>query len=246
MGTKTQLRTLYEYRQRLLQISDCSSATLQMRDERLNSVESEITQLEAFAQGLQNAVETLNTLQAVRQWQQQFLRQVERFQDTPFHENLEVANERVRHIQELFDDLEAISRKLPSNFQEAAPTVKKLDQILNQADPWFSPTQKQLITQTRQGIDQYVQQKMAEAHQGYLTLEADIGKGNFSQVAEKLKSPPPFFPQNDKPKLITLSKRVQQRMDEDVVVWIETQFRQITDLAIRQQCLDRLKKILEE
>ena len=78
------------------------------------------------------------------------------------------------------------------------------------------------------------------------TLNADFGKGAVSQVAGKLKSPPAFFPENDKPKLTELIKRVQQRMDEDVVVRIETQFRQITDPAIRQQCLNRLKQILDE
>ena len=166
--------------------------------------------------------------------------------DTPFQENLDLANERVRHIQELFDDLEAVSRKSPSNFQEAATAFKKLDQILSQADPWFGPSQKNLIVQARQGIDQYVQQKMAEARQWFLTLNADFGKGEVSQVAEKLKSTPAFFPENDKPKLTELVKKVQQRMDEDVVLRIETQFRQITDPTIWHQCIDRLNQILEE
>lgn len=246
MDPRSQLKTLYEHRQRLQQIGECSPVTMQMCNERSNMIESEIAQLEAFAQGMQTASENLKTSQAVNDWQQQFLRQVVRFQDTPFQENLEVANERVRHIQELLDDLGMISRRLPTNFQEATADFKKLDRMLGQADQWFGPAQKQLIIQARQSINQYVQQKMAEANQWYLSLDADFGKGAVSQVAEKLKSPPAFFPENDKPKLTDLVKKVQQRMDEDVVVRIETQFRQITDHAIQQQCLNRLKQILEE
>ena len=199
-----------------------------------------------FAQGLQASVESLNTSQAARQWQQQFLRQIERFQDTPYQEGLESANERVRHIQAIIEDLEMNTRKSPANFQEAAGIVKKLDQILSQEDAWIGPAQKQLIIDARQTVDQYVRQKMAEAHQWYLALEADFGRGAIAQVAEKLKTPQPFFPENDRSKLDDLVNRVQQRMDEDVVVRIETQFRQITDRTKRQQCLNRLNQILEE
>ena len=84
MDNKSQLKTLYEYRQRLHQISDCLPATLQLRDERLNLLESEIGQLELFAQGMQTASEDLNTPQAAKDWHQQLLRQIERFQGYSF------------------------------------------------------------------------------------------------------------------------------------------------------------------
>lgn len=245
MDTNVHLKTLYEHRQRLQQINDCSPATLEMRDQRLSLIEGEITQLETFALGLQSGLENLIDPSSIREWQNRFLRQIERFQDTPFQEDLEAANKKVRHIQELMEDLETILRKPPSNFQEAAASIKKCDQILSQTDTWVSPLQKQLITQTRQDIDKHVRQKMAEARQWYLALEADFNKGEIAQIVERIKTQPAFFPEGDKPKLNDLAKRVQRRMDEDVVSRIEAQFRQIKDPAIQQQCLNRLKQILD-
>jgi hypothetical protein len=246
MDTKAQLKTLYEYRQRLRDIDGCSPDTLKLRDDHLDLVKREIDQLESFAQGLQSATENLITAQDVRQWQQQFLRQIDRFQDTPYQEDLESANEKVSQIQTLIEELETVTRRSPINFQEAVSIVKRLDQILERAEPWAGSAQKQLIVDARLAVDHSVRQKMSEAHQWYLALEADFSKGAIVQVAEKLKSPPPFLPETDKPKLTDLANRVQRRIDEDVIVRIEAQFRQITDRTLRKQCLDRLRQIMDE
>jgi len=246
MDIKAQLKTLYEYRQRLREIDSCSPGTLKLRDERLSLVEGEINQLETFAQGLQSATKNLINAQDIRQWQQQFLRQIDRFQGTSYQKDLESADEKVRRIQTLIEELETVTRRLPTNFQEAASIIKKLDQILERAEPWAGSAQKQLIVDARQAVDHYVRQKMSEAYQWYLGLEGDFSKGAIVQVAEKLKSPPPFFPETDKSKLTDLANRVQRRMDEDVIVRIEAQFRQITDRTLQKQCLDRLRQIMDE
>jgi len=246
MDTKAQLKTLYEYRQRLREMSGCSLDTLKLRDERLSLVEGEINQLETFAQGLQSAAGNLNTVQDIRQWQQQFLRQIDRFQETSYQKDLESANELVGRIQTLIEEVETFTRRVPANFQEASSMVRGLDQILERAEPWAGSAQKQLIINARQAVDQYVRQKMSEAHQWYLALEVDFGKGAIVQVAEKLKSQPSFLPETDKSKLADLVDRLQRRMDEDVIMRIEAQFRQITDRTLRQQCIDRLNQIMDE
>jgi hypothetical protein len=246
MDSKAQLKTLYEYRQRLQKISDCSSATLQLRDERLYKIENEIIQLESFAQSLQDGIECLNTFKAVDAWQNSFLRQIERFQDTTFHEELEMASKRVHQILEIFKELELISGKASSNFQEATAYVNKILEIQDSAKSWLGSEQKQLIDRVLQGVNQHVQQKVAEARQWLLTLTSDFEKGAFVKVTEKIKLPPEFFPESERLKLTELTIRVQQKMDQDVVTRIEMQFREITDPSTRQACLNRLKQIFDE
>lgn len=246
MDTKNQLKLLYEYRQRLKQIKGCSSATMQLCSEQLRMIESEIAQLETFAQSMQIAIDNLTTIKAVSDWQQQFLRQVERFQGTQLQKPLEVANERVGHIQELLIELDDIIKKTPADFQEASAIFKKLKQLSNQNSDLFSSDQQRLIIQAQQSLDKKVQNRMAEARQWYQKLEADFNNDRVPDVANNIKKVPPFFPESDKAKLIALETRVQQRLDEDIVVRIETQFRQITDKEIRKQCFNRLKQILDE
>lgn len=124
--------------------------------------------------------------------------------------------------------------------------VRRLDQILERAEPWAGSAQKQLIINARQAVDQYVRQKMNEAHQWYLALEDDFSKGAIVRVAEKLKSQPSFLQETDKSKLADLADRLQRQMDKDIIMQIEAQFRQITDRTLRQQCIDRLRQIMDE
>ncbi len=246
MDPKAQLKTLYEYRQRLREMSGCSLDTLKLRDVRLDLIEREINQLETFAQGLQSAAGNLNTVQDIRHWQQQFLRQIDRFQETSYQKDLESANDLVDRIQTLIEEVETFARRVPTNFQEASSMVRRLDQILERAEPWAGSAQKQLIINARQAVDQYVRQKMNEAHQWYLALEDDFSKGAIVRVAEKLKSQPSFLQETDKSKLADLADRLQRQMDKDIIMQIEAQFRQITDRTLRQQCIDRLRQIMDE
>ena len=74
----------------------------------------------------------------------------------------------------------------------------------------------------------------------------EFNSGSVSKIIELIKNPHPFLPETDKPKLTELQKQIQQRLDEDVITRIETQFRQINDREKRSQCLRQLQKIIDE
>ena len=246
MNPNAQLIALYEYRMRLQRIEKYSTVTLHLKQERLDAIEDEINQLESFAKGLMSSAEELKTLADTTKWQQQYLRQINRYQGTPFQKDLDAANERVQHFEEIFDQIETISKNFPATPEEASSALMKLDAINNQSEAWVSEVQKQSIIRVKKEIDQYIQRKEIEGHKWLLTLEADFGKGEVPKVFEKLKMLPAFLSRADKVTLETLQKQVQKQIDTNVVARIETQFRQITDPAIREQCIEHLQKILHE
>ncbi len=246
MDAKAQLITLYEYLERLKAMDGYSTGTMQMCKERWEAIEREITQLEVFATGLIGAAEGLESLTQINSWQNQYLRQLSRYAETQFHHDLETSGERVRHIQVFIEELDPVARRFPANYQEAVLVINKLDQMYAIPNNWLGAVHKQLVIETKEKIVAHVQEQVNQARRWYTTLEDDFGNGVISKVVEKIKNPHPFLPDIDKPKLDTLQKRIQQRLDDDVVTRIETQFRQITDPAICRQCLTLLQQIMDE
>jgi hypothetical protein len=246
MDIKANLVTLYEYRDRLKAMKGYSPTTMQVCTDRLGALEREIVQLEAFATGLIEAAQGLDNLPAVNNWQNQYLRQLNRYADTQYHHDLETAEERVRHVRVFLEELDQVTRRLPTNYHEANNVINKLDKMYDIRDDWLGPMHKQLVSDTRKRIVGYVQEQVIQARRWYSGLEDEFEKGGVANVIEKSKNPHPFFPDVDKPKLEDLQKRIQQRLDDDVITRIETQFRQINDKGKCDQCLTRLQHIMVE
>ena len=113
MDIKAYLSSLYAYRERLKTIEGYSPATMEVCTNRLVAIEQEVGQLEAFAVGIIDSAQGLDTLTAVDDWQSKCLRQLNRYEGTKFHQDLESADECVRHIRAFLEELNHLTRQIP-------------------------------------------------------------------------------------------------------------------------------------
>jgi hypothetical protein len=65
------------------------------------------------------------------------------------------------------------------------------------------------------------------------------------ELAQKLKSPPPFLPEDSKPLLLELVQETNRRIDDDEILQVEMHFRKIADLPKRLECLNRLSTLID-
>jgi len=95
MSRRMPIMTLYAFIQRLEEIQGFSQATMNLRDQRRRELINEVEQLEQIASVLKDGVAEIDTLQAAQEWQTTCLRNLDRFEGSPFQSELETAQDRV-------------------------------------------------------------------------------------------------------------------------------------------------------
>jgi len=247
MDSKSNLQNLYGYRDRLQQIKDISEATNTLLKERARLIQQEIISLEDFASNLKGAIQRIDTLDAVNEWQRTFNRSYDRFIGTQFQSDLDKAERQVQRLQEFFQTLNAISKRNPTSPEEAHSLVKEMDAAKSSLKDPLSQSQLSVFDKARQRIENLVQREILNAKQWYRDVETQYKQGvSLQAVRESLQTPPAFLLNEERDQLVILRQEVQQKLEQDIVSLIEAKFLEIKDPAKRQLCLERLQKILRE
>lgn len=247
MDTRSGLKTLYSYRDRLQQIKGASEATMFQRNERLRLIEQEINNLEQFAKQLSGAIARIDMQDALTDWQRQLFRNYDRYVDTPYQSELDEADRKGKHLLEYLQTLNTISRRTPTSPEDAFSVIRELDTLINSSKNGLSQVQLSLVEKSKQRIENLVQKQINDAKNWYRTVEVQYNQGSsLHSVRECLLTPPSFLPGDERTRLELLKQEVEQRLEQDIIGQIEARFRQIKDPEKRAQCIERLQKILED
>ena len=246
MDKRSNLKILYEYQERLIQIKDTSQTITDLRKDRLLLIQQEIFDLEQFVQQLTDAIERIDSIDAANEWQRTFNRSYERFVDTSYQVDLDNSEKHVQRLQEFFRALNVISSRNPTNPEEAHKLVRDLDAIRSSLKDSLSQPQQTVFDKSKQRIENHVQKEIQTAKLWYRNVETEYKQGSSLQaVRECLQKPPAFLLGDEKSRLDLLRQEVQQKLEQDIVSSIEAQFLEIKDPAKRRLCLEKLQKIIE-
>lgn len=247
MDTKAGLQVLYQHRDRLKEIKSNSSTTISQRDARMRQIEQEISNLEDYCKKLVDAVERIDTLEMVKEWQRNLYQNFNRYASTSFEAQLHQAEKRVHQLEELFQAINAITRRTPADLYEARSLVNELEELKKDYHQHLGDSQLAVIDMAKGKVDGYIQGRVQEAKKWYENVVSKYRQGtSLLDIRDSIKMMPPFLMGDEKAALESLRVEVARRLEEDTVILIESKFRELGDPAKRRLCLERLQKIMDE
>jgi hypothetical protein len=122
-----------------------------------------------------------------------------------------------------------------------------LNDLCDQGRSTLTPEQVAVASRVVEDVERAVREH-GEVARGWLAERELVllSGGKLDELATALSSPPPFLPDDEQPRLAALIGETRQRIDDDQVLQVVAHFKLITDPVKRSECLDRLRKLVEE
>ena len=178
-------------------------------------------------------------------------RLLSRYEDSEYADTVRKHLEILGQLRSFFEQVERLPSR-PSKPEDVALFDDQVKAIREQYASVLSETQMNFLKQAEQRYLEAVKQKESAAIQQLNQMQQHIrNNGNLdsravSQLQTQLASPPEFLPDSHLSLLADLRNSLQQQLDENALLQIETAFRKIADQDRRQECIERLSEILHE
>jgi hypothetical protein len=241
------LNKLYEYRQCLNEVSDCTKTTLDARDGKLEQVEAEIARLEREIEALRGQVREGVDSKSLRRAHESALRVADRYKQTDYETDLDHLLSQLSALTTFLTAIEELRNK-PIATPDAAQEI--LTEIHGLESKWASELgekQQSVLEDARTLLLEQVEAKQAEASSWIGKLEVLASReADLSSMIVQLRNPPIFLPEGELARLDALRSTLEERLAQDLVMQIETRFRELPDDATRLRCLAQLQKIVSE
>jgi antitoxin (DNA-binding transcriptional repressor) of toxin-antitoxin stability system len=246
MASSAALKDLYKYRDRLQALTDLSPVTARLRDEKLNQISTRIQQYEQIAAELLAAVGQAIQLSDVSQQKSLLLRNIGQLEGTQFYQPLLDLQKRIEYLEAFFErlrDTGSLPQRTPN---ELDAIESQLDTIEAEMSSWLGQAQKGVLEKKRTEIRYLRHQKAQEARDWLDNLERRYERGDLGSLLHEIETlQPPFLQSDDRVRLEQFKQLLQQRMNNDTVLQIESLFRKITDVDTRRRCLERLQELVD-
>jgi len=246
MALSAALVDLYAYRERLTALTDLSSQTAKLRDDKLNQISGRIKRHEQTVVELPQAVDRVVQLSDVRQQRNLLLSVLGQLQGTQFYQTMLDLQKRIEQLEGFFEALRDVDL-LPRNTPDAlSDRDVRLVAIETEYSAQLSPIQLALLSKKRAEIEDYRRQETRQARVWLADLEQRHKAGESPEsLLRRSKGRSAFLPPEDIIYLEQLSQLWQQRLDESVLLQIESLFQKIAESEIRRQCVQRLQALLD-
>lgn len=245
MDPKNSLETLYLYQARLQEITSESSLTSKSKAEKARIIKTEISQLELYCNQLIEAVDNLDSLDAIEDWQQRFYKSANRIMGTSLHKNLEQSGRSVQKLKDCFQQMDTIYKRSVQSPEESTKSIKELMKLQDSFQ--LSEQQKGVINKLINNIKTQTAHEIDKARNWYEEVEYKYHHGtDLLWVNEKLSNPPIYLIGEDYERLKELRSQVKGKMEQDLILQIESIFRKIKDPGLRRQCIEKLETIVSE
>ncbi len=246
MAASAGLADLYRYQARLAEFKNLSTKTDDLRHQKIQQIQNRIQQFEQLAQALPQALESADSLVAVRQQKDILLRNLEQTRETPLYDSFTALQQRIESLEAFFEQLQAISN-MPRNTPEDLAAIRdKISALGVQFADSLSPTQANLLAQKSNEIAAIRQQQIQQAHQWLISLANRYEAGEKpNELLRLAQNPPAFLSEEDRSQLERVIQILQKKVEEDHLLKIETLFKELTPES-RRACLKRLRDLMGE
>lgn len=240
------LQTLHGLRAQLDEMGALPPRAEAARREKSNAISREVEALETYADGLEVELSRLDRGDDIQAWRDKQLRVCSRYEGTLYQTLFDRLDRRAKVIQSALTRLSSIQGRWSSP-QEAQKALSDLEEMQTEFAAELSETQEAAIGSTKTKIERYMQDRRTAAEEQLARLEAQVSSGmGLDRLKAEMSSPPAFLSEDCLARWHQLQDHLQQRLDRDVIVRIESEFRQISDLKKRAECVAHLQRILAE
>jgi hypothetical protein len=223
-----------------------TEAVQRLVQEKLAVLRHEVERLKEIKATLPNRLDDVRDFGSLEEIKSDILRNASIFDGTEDAAELQEFLKRCQQLRVFIEALEEIRHAVIHTPVDAIQNIERLTSLSRECAPHLSVVQVGLTSDAIAKIDTEME-KQAQAAVDWLRecKKGIVDGGDVLELAQKLKSPPPFLPEDSKPLLLELVQETNRRIDDDEILQVEMHFRKIADLPKRLECLNRLSTLID-
>ncbi|MDW8227248.1 MAG: hypothetical protein RMJ60_05565 [Anaerolineales bacterium] len=246
MAASAGLADLYRYQERLAEFRNLSPQTDKLCRDKASEIEKRIRELEQLAKELSQAIETVDSLDVLRQKHNLLLRNLDQTQGTPLHQVLTQFKERCEQLEDFFERLRELDNRPINSPQDLNSLEEQVMTIESVCGSWLNPAQAGLLARKKEQFANIRQKRYEESHRWLADLENRYRAGTKPhELLQSARMHPAFLSAEDESRLALLVQTLQRAVQEDDLLKIEALFRELTPEA-RRTCLQRLMALVDK
>ena len=254
MTAKADLMKLYEYQEMLQGIDTGSQSLLSLRNQKMDAIQSAISQLENFANATIETYQEVDQADAEKLYEG-ILTRLSKYSGTEYEDSLNQALEYLRQLTSFFGELQK-SQNQPLNTPDDVIAVRsQINQICTQYSEKISTAHLAVMEKAQNDLEYRVKSKYENTARKIAELESEISSIPASQIRNKLSYITGFITPEMQAQIDKLNAGLQEKETQetiarlekeaqDVIGRIEVLFKAIKDPKKRQECIERLQKNL--
>jgi hypothetical protein len=247
ISSSASLSELMEKVKHLYHLSGYSADVMALRDQKMGQLNNEIERLNTRLQSLDVSIDSADTIQKVDVLRDELLQATIRYRDSDYQEVVENAVKRLTRLQEFLratEEINRISFQSLVDVERAQTRVGETRQIFAEV---LGTSHLAILDRARTDFEKQVSAEQEKALSWLRRCREEVQNGqNALGILRKLDNPPDFLPSERMPEVKQLRLEVQERLDNDAILRIETTFREITDPERQRECLQRLTRLMEQ
>jgi len=243
MTSHTNLVTLYEYREILQEIKDGSESLIKSRQQKLDEINRAISELETFASTVTEIVTDIKP-QDINSLQERILRYSSRYIGSKYEEVLKKAGKYLSLLRDYIQEINSHKKFNFSTTDEVEEIKTQVNQIRDKYATLLSKNHLAIADQLLAEIDYEVSRLISSTEKWLLSIEGLIETLKFNDAASQLKQSGSFHTPEIDARLDAIQLRISEQEERDIIVKIENLFRSISDPLKREECINRLKKLI--
>lgn len=241
------IKALYEFCEKWEKQSGLSKETQRFRDAQVRAAKQEIDRVENVIENLEKDIEQIGSKQALEILGRSLPLLAHRVEGTALSKKLAKPTSIIESLGEFFDELWKIDNTTFATEEDVHSLKARLKDLSKRYSKVLSDKQKRAIEKSEQSIENRVRDYEQQAILLVGEYEKTFAKGaRIVELRTQMERPIPFLPEKARKQLITLTEKIDKKLDEDVILQIEHSFKKIKDKDVRQKCIKRLIEIEKE
>lgn len=243
MTSHTNLVILYEYREKLQEIRDGSESLNKSRQQKLDEINRAISELETFASNVTEVITDIKP-QDINSLQERIFRYSSRYIGSKYEEILKKAGKYLTLFCDYIQEINLYKKFNFSTTDEVEEIKTQVNQIRDKYATLLSKNHLAVADQLLVEIDYEVSRLISSTEKWLLSIEGLIETSKFNDAASQLKQSRSFHTPEIDARLDTIKLRILEQEEQDILAKIENLFISITNLQKREECINRLKKLI--
>jgi hypothetical protein len=241
------LKSLYDFCEKWKKQTGLSKETQKLRDAQIRAAEQEIDRVESDVDDLEKDIERIDSKHALDILNKSLLLLAHRVDGTALSKKLVKPMDTIESLGQFFEELWKVDNTVIATEEIAQALRARLNDVSRRYSKLLSDKQKQAIENSGQSIEKRIREYEQQASLLVDEYEKTYAKGvKIVELRAQMERPISFLTEKERKRLNTLIVQVDKKLDEDVILQIEHNFRKIKDNKIRQKCIKRLIEIEKE
>jgi len=241
MRSTAQLAILYEYIGKIKQFSNTSESFEKLRNRKLEEINAEILNLEAFAKNIKKTAKEVSP-DDLGAFYDSIISHESRYYGSEYESFFLEAKEYTGRLRSYFDDLKSV-KSMPVRIpDDETDILARLEKISKSYSSKINKNHKSYLEETKNALEEKIQAEYEKAEKIIKEVDREIKSARPVDLRKKLESIA-FINKDIKAKQNALLAKIEEKEAQDVIGHIEDLFKSIRDRKKREECIQRLQEI---